>query len=927
MNGETEQLLLAFFSSGSLKDELACVNRLILHVSRRPAHFVELLELMSPYILGLDKPDDEMVRAFKLVGEVLAKVKHLELSFKQKELLLGFFLRSMKKLVFVDVASRCLEVLLTEHMLRTDEHSARAGYLRFLELLEGDYWLTSAYVQPIRHRIYTCMLAVLQLRPQVVEGSETRFIKLALEHSGEEKDPRNLFVVLGVWNHLLALCPQAKVAQFTESIFEQVSVYFPIIFKNRSATSSITVEDLNEALNRCLSHEAMVEQFVALIFTKLLDGEEDVRLASVNGLLFVLEDGFGGRVLQNVHVLRAVISNLKALTGELRDHPDIKRAHGLVVQLLAGENLRTESRVLGAMLAKYLEDFMQAIREKPSSSDAHHHVGVLRDMMHAMPRRAKQLVLEMMWQQVHEFLAADKRPSMKIMLEHLILVCAKKSPSPDGPERLSARVSQQVYAVLSELLADGSYDLRLMALMCMKMTCSLLVPDETRLARLKAQLLLNMRSAGETESRCCVEVYFLVFNQRDVPEVEHFLQAAEEKRLDSLLGSHASPSLVLHAFIMHLKQNPQTDRTLVAFVQLLVLIFDAGLQVLQPAQRFAPREILPYMKTVVLDRQAFAGSQATRGAIEAAAQHMLATDRPAEAAVFEVLESLVDCAQLDVAPLVCASVLAAGANLGLVQHLLRRLRIVLPEELVDSVVNACVADEESRLHGVLQAYLATASLSSQQSTKLARYCCAAPDERRLRYLKGLMNRMADHVFTDALQLLPRLFGRPELLRLLLACGEDDNRLAVFRLYSAYRAEVRPGLDLQTRTKVDIVASDLLEYARATISVPDILSFVEAYHASLDRDTLAAVASLLLRQEGFDQAAVDRLLPLVEVLSDERDVERCVALLRLQMKLLPLAGAAERRRVLGRVSALKAHPKRIVRRHACDCYNEYICAYN
>ena len=926
MNSESEQLVLCFFHSGSLKEELTCVNKLILHVSKQSSHFVDVLELMSPYILGQDKPDEEMVRSFKLIGEILAKVKNLELTEKQKDLLIGYFIRSMKKLAFVEVASRCLEILLTDHMLAKDEASSKAGYARFLELLEGDYWLTSAYVQPIRHRVYSCLLSFLKLRPKVIEGSESRFIKLVIEHSGEEKDPRNLFVVLGIWNQVLALCPKEKVAQYVENIFENISVYFPIIFKNKSSTSSITVEDLNEALNRCLSHESMVDQFVTLIFQKMLDGEEDVRQASINGLVFVLEDGFNGRVLQNVHVLRTVISNMQSLSSEMRDHPDVKRVHRIVVQLLDGGSLKTESRVLSQMLARYLEDFLRVVREKPSSSDAHHHVSILREMMEDMPPRAKKQVLEIMWLQVSAFFASGKKPSMKIMVEHLILVSAKRKAASGRHEKLSAEASSKIFAVLLELLSDESYDLRMMALMCMKMTCHLLVDDGSLLS-LKSKLLLNMRTAEETESRCCVEVYFLVFNQQDVPEVEQFLAAAEDKKLDGLMLDHKTANLKLHAYIMHLKQNPPTDRMVLAFVQLLLHIFDSSRQEMQADARPIARDMLPYMKSVSLAGRIPPRSLSICSAVVEAVKHMLAVDSPTDPCVYEVLESLIESSGVDAAPLVCACLTDATANLGLLQHLLKRLRIPLPAPLLDSAIDACIADEGSRLHGLLQSYLSTASLSPEQSQKLARHCCRAPDERKVRYLKSLMNQMIDHVFSDVLQVLPDLFCRPALLRLLLGCGEEDNRLAVYRLYSSYLADVRPTLDLQTRTKVDIIASDLLEYARSTVSIPDILSFVEAFHGSLDSSMVSAITSLLLRFDSFDKPAVDRLFPLVELLADEEDIDRCVGIMKIQMKLVPLATAADRRRILASITRMKGHKKRIVRRHACDCYNEYICAFN
>lgn len=285
---ESEHLVYAFMDAKSVKEELDIVNKLILLVARESAGFVSVLEHLQPWFAG-DKPDQEITKSMKLIGELLAKVKTLNLTFKQKEILLDFFLRRLRKLVFVDSASKCFEILYCNYLMSSDTESADLGFKKLIELLEGEYWLTSAYVQPIRHRIYNCLHTLLKQHIELVQGKEMVFVKMVLDHTNEERDPRNLFVILNIWQQVLFNFDKDKMKMFADSIFDTLSIYFPIIFKNKSSTSAITVDDLNIALNRCLSHELLVDQFVTLIFSKMSEDEEDVRTAALSGLIYILE--------------------------------------------------------------------------------------------------------------------------------------------------------------------------------------------------------------------------------------------------------------------------------------------------------------------------------------------------------------------------------------------------------------------------------------------------------------------------------------------------------------------------------------------------------------------------------------------------------------------------------------------------------------
>lgn len=347
---ESEELILAFLNSHTPKEELSFVNKIIIQVAKSDGGFISVLQSLGPWFTG-DKPEQEVVKALKIIGELLAKVKTLKLSFKQKQVLAGFFLNRLKKLSFVDPASKCFEILLNDHLLTGDEESSRFGYTKLIELLEGEYWLTSAYIQPIRQRIYNSILAVLKSRPDLAKSMELKLLKIALEHTGEEKDPRNLFVVLAIWQKVLGIFDKESISKFKDNIFDSLSVYFPIIFKNKSSTSSITVEDLNIALNSCLSHELLLDQFVPLIFQKLAEQEADVRNGSISGLVYILENEFGGKSIYQTQIIQTIIDKCKALLPELKEKNDLKPIYCLTVGLLSRKSGKTGNQELTSFQA------------------------------------------------------------------------------------------------------------------------------------------------------------------------------------------------------------------------------------------------------------------------------------------------------------------------------------------------------------------------------------------------------------------------------------------------------------------------------------------------------------------------------------------------------------------------------------------------
>lgn len=336
---EADQLVLAFMDTKTTKEELNSVNRLVIYAASKDGGFVDILTSLAPWFAD-DKPEAEIVKALKLIGEVLAKVRNLELTLKQKEVLTDFFLKRLRKLAFVDPSSKCIELLFINHLM-TESDSALLGFKKLTQLLEGDYWLTNAYVQAIRQRIYNCILAVLKNRISLIAGMEAQFVRLVLEHTNEERDPRNLFVVLAIWQKVLYGLNKERLIPFKDDIFDALNVYFPIIFKNKSTTSTVTVDDLNTALNRCLSHELLVDQFVALVFSKMADEEEDVRIGAISGLVFILESEFNGQSVYFSHLVQSIIDRCKTVFPDLKEKGELKRVYALLINLLGRQKHKT----------------------------------------------------------------------------------------------------------------------------------------------------------------------------------------------------------------------------------------------------------------------------------------------------------------------------------------------------------------------------------------------------------------------------------------------------------------------------------------------------------------------------------------------------------------------------------------------------------
>ena len=81
-----------------------------------------------------------------------------------------------------------------------------------------------------------------------VEDHET-LLKNVVFHLRAEKDPRNLVLFFGVYSNLIHALDESLIKAHHEDIYDNVSIYFPITFKNNRKAVSIGSGDLIDLHN------------------------------------------------------------------------------------------------------------------------------------------------------------------------------------------------------------------------------------------------------------------------------------------------------------------------------------------------------------------------------------------------------------------------------------------------------------------------------------------------------------------------------------------------------------------------------------------------------------------------------------------------------------------------------------------------------
>ena len=923
-----EKYISQFYESKSITDEMKSANSVVMCVSIEPEKFVDLLECVLPYISDPDRHEEEIVKSYRLIGEVLQKVRNLVLTPRQQELLADHFLGHMRKLSFVDVASRCLEVLITSHMLKSPE-SARVAFERFAGLLEGDYWLTGAYVQPIRHRVYSIMNALLKSGTgALTSDSEGRFIRLALEHTSDERDPRNLFVVLSVWQQVLFFFSARAVEPHTETIFDQISVYFPIIFKNRSATSSITVDDLNDLLNRCLSHEAMVERYVGLIFGKLSEEDEEVRRGSVRGLVHVLEGELSGAPARSLHVVRQIAEQLRGAASDVREMDEVKRCHVLLVGMLRAEHLETSCVYSQDLLASHLRHMVETVGSAASSVDGVYFTEVMRWICRDGPFEVKCDMIFGLLETAYGLLKIEKHSTMKVLLEHVVQICAFNISTEDGlarnVERRRKDEKEMVLELMKHMMESESLDMRMMGIMCVKICMTYVDLGKKCFAYLKSVLMQNARTRGKLESIFSIDAYFLHFASEDVSEfgVWGLGSRAEEERKNS-----QGKEVWLYYGIKLFREFGQNDEKEVErYLGLVKEVFDGIINSGRNEWKESEANLVG-----VLPVEGFCFNRNCVEMAEALAMHAVKTRGPIEeqkecAELYKKLAIICKHLGANVSTVYKWAVSEAGiesSNISMLRTLIRiHNEIEMPAECVDFLVKSL---NRPGCLDIYMEYLSQHPLVYYE--KVVPHMCAnlstcAPSLKKLLGL-GIEATFIPETVSSIIRAACEAEDYARHIRILF--GHEDeakstNGLLSFRLYKCY-TKVRDSLEVERRASIDVLLCDVLDF--------DDVDVLETIRQNIEKESRRAevfesILNILIRrgEKGklvFSEEMVKMVVYLYDLKLGENGM--CIKMIQLLSFVSDKIGSSGHfGKIMDVVERWKSHKKRAIRRCSSKLYN-------
>lgn len=530
-----EELLLSYFAGKNDKEEIIAVNKLVVFVAGNvQSRFIAVFEAASKW---MNSENEESVKAVKILGEVLGKVKGISLNGAQKAILTKYFLGLTKHLKLIDSATRAFDLLFTEHILPANassnedtessqaiKASAEAGYRAFIEFLEKGSWLTSNYTQPIRYRIYNCLLHVTKHWIHLCSGSEATFLSLVLNHTEEEMDPRNLFVVLEIWKNVLAKFPLDILKKFCMKVFDNISIYFPITFNNKNKTSIITVGDVSTLLNHCLSHELMVPAFIELIFSKMSEDNESDRVGAIAGLVFLLNSEFHGKSVQHAADLQKIIDRSRTILPDLKEKADMVKIFSLIGKILSKQHRNTKNRLFEYLLDGFLDELVSQIKQKPASSDAHTNVSILKEILELTQGDSSTeiKIASAMWSSIFQLKKSESHVHLKLVLEQYVAVFLKsgiqhhvnqfgKTQTVLESEYFSGPISSGAFDfLLNYAFRSDSFDVRMLGVMAFKLALKHIKfqdhPHELQIT--KEIILSGIKNREAVESRCLVDFYF-----------------------------------------------------------------------------------------------------------------------------------------------------------------------------------------------------------------------------------------------------------------------------------------------------------------------------------------------------------------------------------------------------------------------------------
>lgn len=385
-----------------------------------------LLEQIQVYVLDR-KFAQNRKQSYTLLDKIIQKLPPSFLKTEEVKNMTSLFLKSLE----ADVENAVQVIAFLQTLQTHCETSKNIGYLRiFCEFFGNNKFNTTSYTYEVRSGMYKIILNSLnnfnknQLDKDWFSQNELVIVQSLIDQTEGEKDPRNLILVLEIWEIVLNTFNPTNLEKSAKSIFEMLSVYFPITFDDENNKVLVNKSYLVESLNFCLSKPALISLFFDLILEKLEDVNKEESNAVLRSMMTLFLQISENEDCQTKFELFAekLLKKLNFLLFELNDgsiEENTKKVYKEFIILLVNisKKKQTVNWVMELQNKGIIDLFIDEIIKKPNGKNSHSVVDILLETIDQFDAKLLEYTVTLLVLKAHSLI--NKTPTFIVYVESI----------------------------------------------------------------------------------------------------------------------------------------------------------------------------------------------------------------------------------------------------------------------------------------------------------------------------------------------------------------------------------------------------------------------------------------------------------------------------------------------------------------------------
>lgn len=391
-----------------------------------------LLDQISIYTLDR-KFSKNRQRSYVLLNKIFSDLPSDFLKLEQLNDLITLFTKSLE----TDVENALFVIEFLRTLQLKPKVSNDYNFLKvFILVFSNNKFNTTTYTFNVRNIVYKLLLDSLialekcKIEENWAKENENLILQNLMNQTESEKDPRNLILILEIWQFCLHYFSQENLSKNAKMIFEMLSVYFPITFDDENERILINKAYLIELLNTCLSRQPLTALFYDLIFEKLEEQNKEESVAVLKSLsnFFVILLTETDQSYSFDSFANKLIKKLNFLLFEINDviiEENSKRVYSEFLKFLCNKrkNSETIDWVTASICQEIFDKFLDEIASKPNGKNAHSIFDILLETVHEFDRAMLSKFIEELIGKIEKSLS--KKSTLIVLIESVLPIIVK----------------------------------------------------------------------------------------------------------------------------------------------------------------------------------------------------------------------------------------------------------------------------------------------------------------------------------------------------------------------------------------------------------------------------------------------------------------------------------------------------------------------